>query len=135
MRNATDNGHFTRADAINRTAPGALQTMHSVGAYEGDFAPDSRGCISDISSDAIHGCEHDYAAAMKSYGVVYEQYQSYLLPNNQLMPHDYDLAAAPVPAFNHLGCLNEDLLDSTVHSDDVSDDEIEGCGYLGWLHH
>lgn len=135
MHNASGNGHLHSAEAGTRSAQPNLQALHPVGAYQNSAAPVSGGCISEISSDSIHGCEHDYAAAMKTYGVIYEKYQAYLLPNNQLMPHDYDLAAAPVPAFNHLGCLNEDLLESTVHSDDVSDDEIEGCGYLGWLHH
>ena len=100
-----------------------------------DHACGSNGCVSEISSDAIHGYEHDYAAAMKSYAVVYEEYQSYLLPAGQAPKHDYDLAAKPVPAFSHLGCLNEDLLESTVQNDAVSDDDIEGCGYMAWLHH
>jgi hypothetical protein len=126
------------SDTTARTASsniGSVQKTLPVSAYQSGSAPNSGGCISEVSSDAIHGCEHDYAAAMKTYGVIYEEYQSYLLPDNQLLPHDYDLAAAPVPAFNHLGCLNEELLGSTVHSDDVSDDEIEVCGYMGWLHH
>lgn len=93
------------------------------------------GCISDISSDSIHGCEHDYAAAMKTYGGIYERYQSYLMPRDQLLPHDYDLVAKVAPTSSHLGCLDQELLESTVPSDDVSDDEIETCGYLGWLHH
>ena len=124
--------------ATLRAVPASIlttQPMPPVRAEQSSAALNAGGCISDISSDCIHGCEHDYAAAMKSFGVVYEQYQSYLMPRNQLMPHDYDVAANPVPAFSHLGCLNEELLESTVHSDDISDDDIEDCGYLGWLHH
>jgi hypothetical protein len=113
----------------------AAQLTRPVSAPQSNSAPNSGGCISDISSDAIHGCDHDYTAAMKNYGVIYEQYQAYLLPDNQLQPHNYDLAAAQVPAFNHLGCLNEELLEATVHSDVISDDDIENCGYLGWLYH
>jgi len=64
---------------------------------------------------------------------VYEEYQAYLLPAAQA--HDYDLAAKPVPDFSHIGCLNADLLDSTVVEDDVSDDDIEICGYMAWVHH
>lgn len=124
--------------ATLRAVPASIlttQPMQPVRADQSSAALNAGGCISDISSDSIHGCEHDYAAAMKSFGVVYEQYQSYLMPRNQLMPHDYDVAANPVPAFSHLGCLNAELLESTVHSDDISDDDIEDCGYLGWLHH
>jgi hypothetical protein len=36
---------------------------------------------------------------------------------------------------NPLGCLNEELFASTLSEDDVSDDDIEDCGYMGWLHH
>lgn len=112
------------------------QAMLPNGARQIALAPTGfNGCVSEISSDAIHGYEHDYAAAMKSYAVVYEQYQSYLLPAGQMPQHDYDQAAKPVPAFSHLGCLNEDLLESTVQSDAVSDEDIEGCGYMAWLHH
>ena len=93
------------------------------------------GCISEISSDTIRGCKHDYAAAMKNYGVVYEEYQSYLMPSEQALPHDYDIAARPISDFSHLGCLHADLLDSTVQADEVSDDDIESCGYMAWVHH
>ena len=106
-----------------------------VSAYPLGGAPNAGGCISDISSDAIHGCTEGYTAAMKNYGLVYEQYQAYLLPDEQLQPHNYDLAAVLVPTFNHLGCLNNDLLESTAPTDIVSDDDIESCGYLGWLYH
>lgn len=126
------------SDSAIRTASAgfaAAQLTLPAGAYSLSSAPNSGGCISDISSDAIHGCEQGYAAAMKNYGVIYEQYQAYLLPDNQLQPHNYDLAAVQVPAFNHLGCLNEDLLEATAPSDIVSDDDIESCGYLGWLYH
>ncbi|MFT3928770.1 MAG: hypothetical protein QM709_00620 [Spongiibacteraceae bacterium] len=100
------------------------------------FAPNSaNGCISEVSCDAIHSSEHDYNTAMKSYAVVYENYQSYLMPTEQLVEHDYDMAAKPVPDFSHLGCLNADLLDSTVLTDDVSDDDIENCGYMAWVRH
>lgn len=107
------------------------------GATAGRFAPTfiSSGCISDISSDAIHGPAHDYAAAMKTYGVVYEEYQSYLMPSAQLLAHDYDMATKAIPDVSHIGCLNADLLDSTLVEDDVSDDDIENCGYMAWVHH
>lgn len=127
--------HSDSAIRTSVTGFAAAQLTLPVSASPIGSAPNACGCISDISSDAIHGREQDYTAAMKNYGVIYEQYQAYLLPDNQLQPHNYDLAAAQVPAFNHLGCLNEDLLESTAPSDVVSDDDIESCGYLGWLYH
>ena len=94
------------------------------------------GCVSEISSDAVQGHRDDaYTAAMKNYGVVYEEYQAYLMPTGQVLPHDYDMAAKPVPDFSHIGCLNADLLDSVLHDDAVSDDDIENCGYMAWVHH
>jgi|KBSSwiStaDraftv2_1062776.scaffolds.fasta_scaffold22614_7 hypothetical protein len=93
------------------------------------------GCISELSSDAIHGVAHDYASAMKNYAVVYEQYQAYLMPRSELLPHDYELSVKLAVLTNPLGCLNEELFASTLSEDDVSDDDIEDCGYMGWLHH
>jgi hypothetical protein len=103
---------------------------------ERDFAPTPcNGCISELSSDSIHGHQHDYAAAMKSYAAVYENFQSYLEPANILAGHDYDLSTKPVPEHEHLGCLDQEFIEYTTHTDSVSDEDIESCGYLGWLRH
>jgi hypothetical protein len=118
--------HRVKTDA-NALRNGAAQMLSAPSSFS--------GCISEISSSMIQSCRHDYATAMKSYGVVYEEYQSYLMPAEQTLPHDYDMAAKPVPAFSHLGCLNGDLLESTMQTDDISDDDIEGYGYMGWIHH
>lgn len=100
------------------------------------IAPTSTsGCISELSSDSIHAVERGYASAMKNYAVLYEQFQSYLMPRNALLPHDYELSVKLAALANPLGCLNEELVASTLHEDDISDDDIEGCGYMGWLHH
>lgn len=115
------------AKATNSLRNGAAQLL---------IAPTSfNGCISEVSSDTIRSCARDYASAMKSYGVIYEEYQSYLMPAAQTLVHDYDMAAQPVPDFGHLGCLNADLLDFTMPADAVSDDDIESCGYMAWVHH
>lgn len=104
------------------------------GANHAAPAPTSvSGCISEISSSDIHCSEHDYNAAMKSYGTIYENYQAYLMPT--LLPHDYDLVAKPVPDVSHIGCLNADLFDAMVWQDNISDDDIEDCGYTAWVHH
>lgn len=128
----------TAAACLERGVTGIAADLNSLrnSAVPAFVAPTSfNGCVSEISSDAIRNCEHDYAAAMKSYGVVYEEYQSYLMPTDQALVHDYDMAAKPVADFSHLGCLNADLLDSTVQEDAVSDDDIESCGYMAWVHH
>lgn len=98
-------------------------------------ASGGNGCISEISSDAIRGRAQDYAAAMKSYGVTYEAYHAYLLPAEQTPLHDYDMAAQPVPDFSRLGCLNADFFDAVARDGAVSDDDIESCGYMAWVHH
>lgn len=120
----------TRANAATN-----LSSLRN-GATQALIAPTfCNGCISEVSSDALRGSRHDYTTAMKSYAVVYEEYQSYLMPVDQVLPHDYDLAAQPVPEFSHFGCLHADLLDSTVQADAFSDEDIENCGYMAWVHH
>jgi hypothetical protein len=93
------------------------------------------GCISELSSDDIHGHNHDYAVAMKSYAAVYEKFQSYLEPQNILATHDYDLSTRPVTEHEHLGCLDQEFMECATNADSISDEDIERCGYLGWLRH
>lgn len=100
----------------------------------GSTAP-ANGCISELSSDAIHGYEHDYAAAMKTYATVYENFQAYLEPANILATHDYDLSTRPVEEHEHLGCLDQEFMECATNAESISDEDIEGCGYLGWLRH
>lgn len=103
---------------------------------ERDLAPTAcNGCVSELSSDSIHGYQHDYAVAMKSYATVYENFQAYLEPANILAAHDYDLSTKPVPEHQHLGCLDQEFIEYATHTDSVSDEDIESCGYLGWLRH
>lgn len=98
------------------------------------FAPQSfTGCVSDISSDAAPACFH--AEAFKRYAQVYQAYQAYLMPADALAAHDYELGSRPASPDRRLGCLGEDLVSDTVPRDDISDEDIERCGYLGWLHH
>jgi hypothetical protein len=101
-----------------------------------DFAPTpSNGCISEVSSDAIHGYEHDYAVAMKNYATIYENFQAYLAPANILAAHDYDLSTKQVPEHEHLGCLEQEFMECPSNTESISDEDIESCGYLGWLRH
>jgi len=91
------------------------------------------GCVSDISSDAAPA--HFHADAFKRYAQVYAAYQAYLMPTDPLAAHDYELGSRAVALDCRLGCLGEDLVNDTVPRDDISDEDIERCGYLGWLHH
>lgn len=92
------------------------------------------GCVSAISSCAA--IDHGYTDALKNYAAVYEEFQAYLSPLDTLPEHDYDrVIAMSVPQNSHLGCLNDDMVEYLTALDTVSDDDIENCGYLGWLHH
>lgn len=93
------------------------------------------GCVSELSSDAIHGYPHDYAVAMKNYAAIYENFQAYLEPANILATHDYDLSLRAVEEHEHLGCLDQEFMECATNNDSISDEDIEGCGYLGWLRH
>lgn len=90
------------------------------------------GCVSAISMS--NPVDHDYAAALRNYGEVYEGYQAYLSPQDGLPEHDYDQAIAmSMPENSHFGCLNDDMVEYVAAVDNITDDEIESCGYLGWL--
>jgi hypothetical protein len=93
------------------------------------------GCISELSSNEIHGYSHDHAVAMKNYATIYERFQAYLEPANILATHDYDLSTRPVEEHEHLGCLDQEFMECATNADSISDEDIEGCGYLGWLRH
>ncbi len=92
------------------------------------------GCVSEISS--CEQLDHGYADALKQYGAVYEAAQAYLAPG-QVVAHDYgacaqgeqDTQGAQVAAQLEL------LQQEPVAVPSVSDDEVERCGYLGWLRH
>lgn len=101
-----------------------------------DFAaPKSlTGCVSALSSCAA--VDHAYTDALKIYGEIYEQFQAYLSPLDTLSTHDYDQAIAmSMPENAHLGCLNDDMVEFIASSENITEDEIENCGYLGWLRH
>lgn len=90
------------------------------------------GCLSALSS--YEPLDHAYTDALKNYGEVYEQFQAYLEPLDTLSAHDYDQAIAmSMPEHAHLGCLNDDMVEFVASSAQISDEEIENCGYMGWL--
>jgi uncharacterized protein YozE (UPF0346 family) len=92
------------------------------------------GCVSALSSFAP--VNHSYTDALKNYGEVYEQFQSYLSPLDKLSEHDYDQAIAmSMPEGAHIGCLNHDMVEFVAGGEFVTEEEIEDCGYMGWLRH
>jgi hypothetical protein len=108
--------------------------MLDEGAADDFAAPKSfTGCVSALSSCAA--LDHAYTDALKNYGEIYEQFQAYLSPLDTLTERDYDrVIAMSVPENAHFGCLNDDMVELILAAADITDDEIESCGYLGWLH-
>lgn len=92
------------------------------------------GCVSALSSCAA--VDRAYTDALKNYGEIYEQFQAYLSPRDTLTAHNYDQAISMItPENSHFGCLNDDMVELIAINDNITEDEIESCGYLGWLHH
>jgi hypothetical protein len=138
--NSIDATHSTPARLV-MTGMVSERTAHSNGTLALDGAPAAgsttacNGCISELSSKQIHGYSHDYAVAMKNYAAIYESFQAYLEPKNILASHDYDLSTRPVEEHEHLGCLDQEFMECATNADSISDEDIERCGYLGWLRH
>ena len=86
------------------------------------------GCVSALSS-----CRHiDHAAcaaALKQYGALCAAAQCHLAPADTEL-HD---CGAAVPA--EAPAAIEPMAALPFGARRVSDEEIEGCGYLGWLSH
>jgi len=125
----------TSAATMLRSNAGDTAALRD-GASSDPFAPSLlSGCVSELSSQVLATPAPIFTAAVKNYACVYERYQAYLLPSELTLAHDYDLGLRMPTDVDHLGCLQAEWVDSTVPSDDVSDDDIERCGYLGWIHH
>lgn len=86
------------------------------------------GCWSELSSCAVQ--DQVYLEALKSYAQVYAAYQDYLTPEDPVGRHDYSLGVSATEEHVQLGLLSKSVRPATV-----TDDEIDGCGYLGWLRH
>lgn len=122
--------------ASNLAALLAAEALLADEAFADAAAPKPfTGCVSALSTCAPP--DPAYTDALKNYGEVYEQFQAYLSPLDALSEHDYDRAIAlSMPERAHIGCLDGDMIELITGGDSaVSDDEIEHCGYLGWLHH
>jgi|GEM_PF-2976846 len=116
-------------DSRAREAALLSSVLLSTRADNGAVLPTAwTGCLSDLSS--CHTQDPVYLEALKSYAEVYAAYQDYLTPENPLAAHDYVVRDSATEEHTQLGRLIE-----AQHDRDVSDDDIDGCGYLGWLRH
>jgi hypothetical protein len=88
------------------------------------------GCVSNLSS--CPPPDHAYFDALKNYAEIYAATQEYLGLDDPVAEHDYTLDVAETEEHSRLGLLGDE---TTPKPDEFSDDEIAGCGYLGWLHH
>ncbi len=88
------------------------------------------GCISKLSVVERH--EHAYFDALKDYAVHYAEAQAYLADAESPIVHDYAAIDNCVSEPDR-GLLDDD--GELVRFVLISDDDIDNCGYLGWLRH
>lgn len=87
------------------------------------------GCVSDISS--CGAASHSYTHALRDYAMVYGAFQAYLEPAADAAPGRHGRAA--LEAEEPGGELPANLPPAPPAL--FSEEEIEDCGYLGWLQH
>ena len=88
------------------------------------------GCVSNESM--VEQLQHAYFDALKDYAVHYAQAQSYLVEEGAPVVHDYTLTERMLAEPDH--SMLEDEME-TEQAPLVSDEDIDACGYLGWLRH
>lgn len=88
------------------------------------------GCVSKLSTLELH--QHAYFDALRDYAKLYEATQAYLAGDGSSIAHDYAATSSASREFDH-GLLGDD--GEAVAFVPISDDEIDNCGYLGWLRH
>lgn len=88
------------------------------------------GCISGVSVVRPH--RHAYFHALKDYAVHYADAQAYLAVDHSLVACDYGSIDKASHELDH-GLLGDD--GEPVRYTQVSDEDIDKCGYMGWLRH
>lgn len=88
------------------------------------------GCISKLS--VVERREHAYFDALKDYSIHYAKAQAYLADDEWQIAHDYTLIDNSLSEPDH-GLLGDD--GEPMMLAHVSDDDIDSCGYMGWLRH
>lgn len=92
-------------------------------------AQPTSGCLSELSIPLPR--DHGYFDAVKAFTDTYSDYHAYLA---QLPLHNPIENAAGI-GIDDYAPHDSFAQDNEGHNDVVSDDEIERCGYLGWLRH
>jgi hypothetical protein len=129
--NSTPAGVIVSNSAI---AAGFTPSARPVEARSGKAPKILTGCVSDISSCAQP--DHNYLDALKSYAEVYAAMQDYLAPVDPVTEHNYALNVPETEEHNLLGMIEMVVGDEDQpHQVDFTDEEIDSCGYLGWLRH
>ena len=88
------------------------------------------GCISSVSFIEEH--DHSFLDALKEYAVHYAETQSYLADDEWQIVHDYTLIGESLNEPDNL-LLGDD--GEPAMPSQISDDDIDRCGYMGWLRH
>lgn len=91
------------------------------------------GCISELSSHIEE--YHIFDEALKNYAEVYRLSHTYIESGELAVEHDYTLNVAETEEHGLLGLLGDEIEQAVRTHVHFSDDEIEQCGYLGWLQH
>lgn len=135
-----DSTHSTNRHQTSAKMTGMTPRLGSGRGATGTIAPTLRkkraavrltGCVSKLSS--VTPLDHAYCEALKSYAEVYASYQSYLAVDDLLAAHDYTLAFEQIAEQNQLGLVGDD--GEPIAHTDISEDEIDRCGYMAWLLH
>jgi hypothetical protein len=88
------------------------------------------GCISQVSAPEPQ--EQSYFDALDDYFIRHQQAQDYLVNEERQTARDY-MSAGDSPREPDHGLLGDD--GEPVKFAQISDDDIDNCGYLGWLRH
>lgn len=86
------------------------------------------GCVSALS--VCRSRTAAYQGALKEYGALCTAAE---WPADAPAPHDYEALARPAPPGQGCGCLTAELAEADALTAAIDDDDIEFCGYLGWL--
>lgn len=88
------------------------------------------GCVSKLS--IVEPREHAYFDALKDYAFRYAAAQAYLADTQSQIAHDYT-SIGDAPSEPDHGLLDDDGEPAMFAQ--ISDDDIDNCGYMGWLRH
>jgi hypothetical protein len=123
-----DRTTFSMLPLNNRTAtfPSRKEAQRKKKAHR---AQPTSGCLSELSIPLPR--DHDYFDAVKAFTETYSDYHAYLAQLPLRSPIE-NVAGIGIDDYAPHDSFAQE---SEAHGEAVSDDEIEGCGYLGWLRH